>query len=584
MPDAILGRMVRHARRPVPPRLGTLAIAAALLAGACGQATPSQGPAGSESPAASPSPSTTAATAPSCSPASEPADERPWWSERIFYEVFVRSFADSDGDGVGDLRGLTARLDSLNDGDPATDEDLGVSGIWLMPVADAASYHGYDVVDYRTIEPDYGTADDFRALIAAAHQRGIAVIVDLVLNHTSRDHPWFEDALTPGSEHDDWFLWEETRPAVAKSDGSRVWHEANGRFYYGYFWEGMPDLNLENPDVTAELDDVARFWLEEMGVDGFRLDAARHLIEHGAELENTPETLEWLAGFRDRLKAEHPDALVLGEVYDSTTMSSRYVREGALDLTFDFGLASATITSLNSRDAGSIGAAHADIADDYPLDTVATFLTNHDQNRVASQLSGDAAAMELAATLLLTGPGVPFVYYGEEIGMTGRKPDERIRTPMRWDASEPAAGFSTVEPWQPLGDDPPGVDVAGQAISADSLLAHYRSLTGLRSAHPALLSGALLPVDSADRHVVAYLRVAEDEAVLVVANLGNQPVEAPALTLAAGPLCGAPAVDVLAGPPDVAAPAITPDGGFETYVPVPKLAPREAVVAVLGGG
>lgn len=582
MPDAILGRMSRHDRRPRPSPLGALAIAASLLAGACGQATPSQGPAGTGSPAASGPPSVPAATAPACSPTSGPG-ERPWWSERIFYEVFVRSFADSDGDGIGDLRGLTARLDDLNDGDPATDDDLGVTGIWLMPVADAASYHGYDVIDYRTIEPDYGTADDFRALIAAAHERGMAVIVDLVLNHTSRDHPWFRDALTPGSEHDDWYLWEDERPAVARSDGSRVWHEANGRFYYGYFWEGMPDLNLENPAVTAELDDVARFWLDEMGVDGFRLDAARHLIEDGAELENTPETLEWLAGFRDRLKAEFPDALVLGEVYDSTTMSSRYVREGALDLTFDFGLASATITSLNSRDAGSIGAAHADVAEDYPLDTVATFLTNHDQNRVASQLGGDAAAMELAATLLLTGPGVPFVYYGEEIGMNGRKPDERIRTPMRWDASEPAAGFSTEEPWQPLGDDPPAVNVAGQAADPDSLLAHYRSLTRLRSAHPALLSGAIVPVESADRHVVAYLRGAGDQAVLVVANLGSQPVAAPALTLEAGPLCGTPAVEVLAGPPDVAAPAITPDGGFDAFVPVARLAPREALVLDLAG-
>ncbi len=236
----------------------------------------------------------------------------------MFYEVFVRSFADSDGDGIGDLRGLTSRLDDLNDGDPATTDDLGVTGLWLMPVAESPSYHGYDVVDYRAIERDYGTAADFRALMAAAHERGIDVIVDLVLNHTSRDHPWFQDALTPGSAHDDWYIWADERPGSAGPTGRRVWHAAGERFFYGYFWDGMPDLNLANPDVTAELDAIGRFWLDEMGVDGFRLDAARHLIEDGRQLENTPATFEWLAGFRERLKADHPDALVLGEVWDAT--------------------------------------------------------------------------------------------------------------------------------------------------------------------------------------------------------------------------------------------------------------------------
>jgi glycosidase len=583
MPDAILGRMTRHSRLPRPRRLVAAAIVVPLLFAACGSANPSGAPATSGSPGIGASPSSAPPAAPSCPPSRGPAADRPWWADRIFYEVFVRSFADSDDDGVGDLRGLIERLDYLNDGDPATDDDLGVTGLWLMPIADAASYHGYDVVDYRTIEPDYGTADDFRELMAQAHERGIAIIVDLVLNHTSRDHPWFQDALTPGSAHDDWYLWEETRPPVAKSDGSRVWHEADGRFYYGYFWEGMPDLDLENPEVTAELDDIGRFWIDEMGVDGFRLDAARHLIEDGDELENTPATLDWLADWRERLKADRPDVLVLGEVYDSSSMTARYVREGSLDLTFEFGLASATITSLNSRDAGSIAAAHREIADAYPPDTVATFLTNHDQNRVAAQLGGDLEAQKLAATLLLSGRGVPFIYYGEEIGMSGRKPDERIRAPMRWDASEPGAGFSVAEPWQPLGDDPPGADVATQDADPDSLLETYRSLVRLRAAHPALLSGAIVPIDASDRHVVAYLRSDGDRAVLVVANLGTEPVTAPKLALESGPLCGAPGVDVLAGPADATAPRVTAEGGFDAYVPIAHLGPREALIVALDG-
>lgn len=561
-----------------------MTLVVAVLLGACQQSAVSTGPvqSGPSDGMASPTPAGPAGpTAPACEPAATPDAARPWWSDEIFYEVFVRSFRDSDGDGIGDLDGLTSRLDYLNDGDPATTDDLGVTALWLMPVAESPSYHGYDVVDYRAIEADYGTADDFRAFMAAAHERGISVIVDLVLNHTSREHPWFLDSLTAGSAHDDWYLWSETRPPVARSDGSRVWHEANGRFYYAYFWEGMPDLNLENPDVTAALDDIARFWLDEMGVDGFRLDAARHLIEDGKELENTPATFAWLKAFRERLKADHPDALILGEVYDSSSMSSRYVRDGSLDLTFDFGLASAATTSLNSRDAGSIAAAETEAAERYPADTLATFLANHDQNRVASQLAGDLAALRLAATFLLTGPGVPFIYYGEEIGMTGTKPDERIRTPMRWDATTPGAGFTSGTPWEALSNDPPGTDVAAEAADPDSLLSTYRALIRLRADHPALLRGALVPVIAPDRHVVAFLRADGDEAILVVANVGVEPVAAPSLELEVGPLCGTPTTRALIGPNALAAPVVTSNGGFDAYVPIPELGPRKAIVIEL---
>jgi glycosidase len=550
---------------------------------ACSPAVPSpSGPAGS-GPATSASAS--AAIVPqSCPPApagGSPAAENDW-SDRVFYEVFVRSFQDSDGDGIGDLRGLIDRLDRLNDGDPATTDDLGVTGLWLMPVAESGSYHGYDVTDYRAIEADYGTADDFRALMAAAHERGIDVIVDFVLNHTSRDHAWFQDALTPGSEHDDWYVWSDTRPAIARSDGSRVWHEAGDRFYYGYFGEGMPDLNLANAEVTAAIDDLARFWLDELGVDGFRIDAARHVIEDGKQLENAPATFEWLAAFRERLKADHPDALVLGEVFDATSMSARYIREGSLDLTFDFGLAGAVITTLNSRDGGSLNASLAEVAEAYPNGGFATFLTNHDQNRVADQLAGDPAALKLAATLLLTSPGVPFLYYGEEIGMSGRKPDERIRTPMRWDATEPAAGFSTATPWQPLSIDPAGTDVASEAADPDSLLATYRTVIRLRSEQQGLAVGDWTAVEASERGIVAFLRHVPGETLLVVANVSNQPLDAVRLDLEAGPLCGAPAADTILGDGVAAPPTVTAAGGFADYAPLERLAPREAVVLRIG--
>ena len=204
-----------------------------------------------------------------------PADA--WWNDTVFYEVFVRSFQDSDGDGIGDLQGLIDRLDYLNDGDPATASDLGVTGIWLMPVAQSPSYHGYVTADYYTVEQDYGSNEGFQRLIDEAHRRGIKVLVDLVLNHTSIEHPWFIDSASgPDSDKRDWYIW---RPS---DDGSRapwvgggpVWHKQGDAYYFGLFWEGMPDLNYRNPEVTAEMQNAARFWLEEMGVDGFRLDAA----------------------------------------------------------------------------------------------------------------------------------------------------------------------------------------------------------------------------------------------------------------------------------------------------------------------
>jgi alpha-amylase len=553
-----------------------------VLASACGGATPiASPPDASASPSASPAAAPSNA-APACSPPSTSPPDGDWWRHRVFYEVFVRSFADSDGDGIGDLRGLIGRLDYLNDGDPATGDDLGVTGLWLMPVAESPSYHGYDVVDYRAVETDYGSADDLRDLVAAAHDRGIAVIVDFVINHTSREHPWFRDARTPGSGHDDWYVWADEHPGVARSDGSRVWHADGERFYYGYFWEGMPDLNLTNPELTAELGSIADFWLEDMGVDGFRIDAARHLIEDGRRLENTDATFDWLVDFGERLKRVRPDALALGEVWDASSMSARYVQDGALDLTFDFGLASATITSLRSGDAGSLRAAQQEVADLYPPGGLATFLTNHDQDRIMSQLDGDPEPARLAATLLLTGGGTPFIYYGEELGLTGTKPDERIRTPMRWDGSEPAAGFSATAPWQPLGDDPTGTDVAAQASDPDSLLSTYRTLIRLRATHPALATGEWIPVDAQAASVVAYLRHLAGRSMLVVANVEDEAVVSPVINLGTGPLCGSPSARVVHGTGQAAVPPVGATGGFDGYVPVPRLGPHEGVVIELG--
>jgi len=574
-------------------RLAVVSAVVCLIAAACGSSpvspVPSSGspaPSGIAPSGIAPSASADLAVAcdttstepspPTTSPA--PTAAGPWWRDRVFYEVFVRSFADSNGDGIGDLRGLTERLDYLNDGDPTTTDDLGVTALWLMPVAESPSYHGYDVTDYKAIEADYGTAADFRALVAAAHQRGIDIVVDLVLNHTSSEHPWFKDARTPGSAHDAWYVWSNTEPTVTGPGGSTVWHPDGDRWYYGYFGEGMPDLDLANPAVSAAMDDVAAFWLDDLGVDGFRLDAAKHLIEDGAQLTNTPATLTWLEGFRSRVKAVDPRALLVGEVWDSTSISAGYVRAGALDMSFAFELASSTLSAIRMGDAGSLEQVQAEVTTDYPPGGYGAFLTNHDQDRTMDVLDRDPAAAALAGTLLLTGAGVPFIYYGEELGMSGRKPDEEIRTPLAWDATEPAHGFTTGQAWEAFAPTADVANVATQVADPGSLLADYRALIGLRATHAALRDGDFIPIDDAPPGVYAYLRHAGNETIAVVANLGDAPIDDAGLTLAQGPLCGQPNVDLLFGQAVVAGPVVNAGGGFDGYVPVRHLEPRQTVV------
>jgi glycosidase len=542
-----------------------------------------QQPSSRASPTVPPAPSPTAAACvPSASDAAPP--DLPWWTERTFYEVFVRSYADSDGDGIGDLRGLTDRLDHLNDGDPATTDDLGVTGIWLMPVAESPSYHGYDVTDYEAVEPDYGTAEDFATFLDAAHDRGIAVIVDLVINHTSVEHPWFEASRDGDPDLADWYVWSDEHGGFGGPGGRQVWHAAGERYYYGYFWEGMPDLNLANDAVTAELQRIAAYWIEDMGVDGFRLDAARHLIEDGEELENTPETRAWLVSFRERVHASRPDALVLGEVWDATSTSARYVHEGSLDLAFEFGLASAFVSAVRFGDPASLAAIQAEVTAAYPPRGYASFLTNHDQDRVFDQVGRDMAAARAAASLLLTSAGVPFIYYGEEIGMRGRKPDERIRTPLAWDGSLPGAGFTTGDPWQDLADGLDEANIAVQTADPGSLLSHYRTLIRARSESPALLRGDLRPVTVDAAKLYAIARHLGDEMVIVVVNLGEDAVAAPALSLDSGPLCGrltAQTVVGAAGGDPVVAPDVTADGGFTSWQPVDSLGPWETLIVRL---
>jgi alpha-amylase len=531
------------------------------------------------------------ATGPATTPASGRASPSPtatslpvpatWWQDAVFYEVFLRSFFDSDGDGMGDLQGLIAKLDYLNDGDPAAGEDLGVTGLWLMPVAASASYHGYDVTDYTTVNPDYGSNDDFRALISEAHRRGMRVIVDLVLNHTSDQHPWFVDSASGAdAAYRDWYIWVDEHPGYSGPEAQTVWHERNGAYYYGYFWGGMPDLNLENPQVKAALHDVARFWIEDMGVDGFRLDAARHYVEEGRTQMHTAATHAWLQDFRRYTQELEPESLTVAEVWDVSDVVATYAGID-VDLAFEFSLAKAILLSVNETRVTPLASALKELRRLYPRGGYATFLTNHDQNRVMDVLGRDEDKARLAATTLFTLPGVPFVYYGEEIGMVGSKPDEKIRTPMQWTAG-PQAGFTAGTPWQPLNEGHEERNVEVQAADPTSLLNHYRALIALRQAHPALSSLEFHVFDSAGQTVLAYLRTAGEEAILVVLNLGMKEAESFALGSRQSPLPPGryAARDLLSG--SQAESLLVDDGGtVEGYQPVPLLPPLSALVLEL---
>ena len=503
-----------------------------------------------------------------------------WTKGATCYEIFVRSFRDSDGDGIGDLNGLTQSLDYINDGNARTRTDLGARCIWLMPVAESPSYHGYDVSDYYKVEPDYGTNADFKRMVAAAHRRGIRVLVDLVLNHASSEHPRFKEALRdPGSPHRSWFRWSATKPTTKGPWGQETWHKSPVRdeYYYGIFWHGMPDLNYENPAVRAEASRVARFWLTEMGVDGFRLDAVSYLVEAGDTLAHSRGTHDVLRRFTADVRRVAPRSYSIGEVWDSTgAILSYYPNE--LDAYFAFPVSDAILDAVRTGSSAKLLPELLRFQRALPPDRWSPFLRNHDQTRTVTALGGDTARARLAAELLFTMPGLPFVYYGEEIGMTGDKPDERLRTPMHWSA-EPGVGFTRGKPWQALHPDSLTANVAAHERVPGSLLHLYRRLIHLRAEHPALATGTLIPVDAGNDAVAAYVRRAGNRSVLVLVNLGSRPlpgvtVRLPSAAAAAGRY--APS-DLLRGVTGATVDA----GSASAWVPVPVLAPMQTYILEL---
>jgi alpha-amylase len=504
------------------------------------------------------------------------------WNDDVFYEIFVRSFYDSDGNGIGDFNGITQKLDYLNDGNPNTTTDLGVTGIWLMPIFPSPSYHGYDVTDYYNVNPQYGTLDDFKNLIQEAHKRGIRVTIDMVLNHTSNQNPWFKDAKNNvNSPYRNWYIWSETDPGYKGPWGERVWHSSVHGFYYGIFESFMPDLNYNNPEVTAEMTKVFSFWLKDIGVDGFRLDAAKHLIEEGVKQANTQTTHQWYQSFYPVYKSMKPNAMTIGEVFgDGLSVSSRYVTNKEFDLIFNFQLASTIVKAAQTGRADNIATIIKTSDKFIPGSQYAPFLTNHDQNRTMNELKSDVNKAKVAASILLTSPGTPYIYYGEEIGMTGAKPDENIRRPMQWSA-ETSAGFTTGKPWHALDTTYKNVNVEAQNKDTDSLLNHYRGLIQLRNAHPALRTGTYYEVRPSDPGIYAALRVDQGETILVLVNLSDKPITDYTLKLEDAILAdGTYGTESLFGEEQAKGPQVT-RGGFQNYKPVNELKPFSTLIVKL---
>ena len=494
-------------------------------------------------------------------------DDELWYKDAIIYQLHVKSFCDSNGDGIGDFQGLIAKLDYI--------ADLGVNAIWLLPFYPSPLLDdGYDISEYRAVHKDYGTLADFRQFIRAAHARGIRVITELVVNHTSDQHPWFQRArrAKPGSTLRDYYVWSNTDQKYA---GTRIifvdtersnwtWDPVSEAYYWHRFYSHQPDLNFDNPQVLKAVIGVMRFWLQ-LGVDGLRLDAVPYLVEReGTSNENLPETHQILKRFRAEVDAAFPGRLLLAEVNQWPEDCKDYFGDGdECHMAFHFPLMPRMYMAIGREDRFPI----SDILRQTPAipETCqwAIFLRNHDEltlemvtdkerdylwetyaadrrarlnigirRRLAPLLERDRRRIELMNSLLLSMPGTPVIYYGDEIGMGDNihlGDRNGVRTPMQW-SPDRNGGFSRADPaalvLPPVMDPLYGygaVNVEAQARDPHSLLNWTKRMLAVRSRHAALGRGTLTFLYPRNRKILAYLREYEDETLLCVANLAHSP-------------------------------------------------------------
>ncbi len=437
-----------------------------------------------------------------------PAD----WRQGVFAEIFVRGYKDSNGDGIGDLRGLTQSLDYL--------QDLGVTGLWLMPITRSQDGdHGYAVADYRSIEPAYGSLADLDELLAQAHARGIGVIVDYVMNHSAAQHPAFVNANSSSSNpYRNWYVFQASQPQGWSVYGGNPWRSGSGGYYYAPFWDQMPDFNLKNAEVVNFHHDNLRFWLNR-GVDGFRFDAVGNLVENGAGAWlNQPENYALMNGVR-QLVGSYQQRFMVCEGPDDPI---GFAQPTACGRAFAFGHQSNLINA--ARGNTTAIAAVANYFATAPAG-MATMLSNHDRfagERLWNQLSGNEAQYRLAAATYLLQPGTPFIYYGEEIGMAGASAnigdDPKLRTPMSW-AGDAKAGFTTGTPFRALSANAASNNVAAQGADPNSLLNFYKAVVAVRRAHPSLMAGTHAGA-TASGTTLSFQRAQGNERAVVMINYG----------------------------------------------------------------
>jgi alpha-amylase len=479
----------------------------------------------------------------------------PHWHHGAFIEIFVRGWKDSDGDGIGDLRGLTQTLDVL--------KDLGVRGIWLMPIqANADGDHGYATQDYRRVATEYGTLADFDELIREAHRRGIGVVMDYVINHAAASHPAFVSARRgPGVPFRDWFVWSERLPEGWDIWGQNPWYHTGTApwdfkgplkelprpapeardFYFGTFGPHMPDFDMRNPEVVAFHEDSLRFWLER-GLDGYRLDATPHLIENNArDWSDQPASRLLTKRLADVIRSYEHRYVVCEATAKPQDWGDPAVCGGA----FAFGHVHQYIAAALGR-GDAVDALAAYFRQARP--TMATFLSNHDifagrrlWDQLAERLPGaDAAtrtaAYKLAAAGYLLQPGTPFIYYGEEIGQAGipeLKGDRPLRGPYSWTGEAGAAGFSTGRPFRPPAPNIASHNLAAQRADPGSIWNFYRQLIALRNSRPSIDRGEFVAA-RADGLTLQFQRRLGDERTLVLIHYGDQPATVEVSGLAPG--------------------------------------------------
>ena len=487
-----------------------------------------------------------------------------WYKQAIIYQVHVRAFYDSNGDGIGDFQGLTAKLDYL--------QRLGITAIWLMPFFPSPLRDdGYDIADYYSVHKNYGSLEDFKAFLNAAHQHGIRVIVESVLNHTSDQHPWFKESRSSrDNPRRNWYVWSETDVPY---HGTRIifldtelsnwaWDPISKSYYWHRFFSHQPDLNYDNPAVREEMWRVMKFWLD-IGVDGFRLDAVPYLVEReGTNCENLPETHAILRELRARLDAEYPGRMLLAEANQwPADLRPYFGEEDEFHMAFHFPLMPRMFMGLKLEDRKPIVEILQQTPEIPPSCQWCLFLRNHDEltlemvtdierdymydayaqdktmrlnlgirRRLAPLLDNDRKSIELMNSLLMSMPGTPIIYYGDEIGMGDNVflgDRNGVRTPMQWNGGW-NAGFSEADPeslYSPLILNPvfgyQALNVESQQRSHHSLLSWMRQLISVRKSTPAFGSGTIEFLQPANHRALAYIRQSGNDRVLVVNNLSS---------------------------------------------------------------